>query len=90
MNTTVTECHGCGEPVFVADVQHDDTGADLCRVCHAQGVPTIYESQCHKCGGAILTDEWTGGTPYFGTCECGGHWDGEWRISDEPHPAIWC
>lgn len=52
---------------------------------------TMWETQCEKCGTYVLTDEWYGHAPYFGTrCECGGDLMlDEWQVSDEPHPASW-
>lgn len=51
--------------------------------------PVIFEARCDTCGTWIFTDEHVTGRPYFGTCyECGGQAVDEWRISDEPHPAL--
>lgn len=52
--------------------------------------PVIWEAPCQGCGADILTDEHITGRPYFGSChECGGQASDEWRVSDEPHPALW-
>lgn len=55
------------------------------------GIPTIWEAACVECGAAVLTDEWSGGVPYFGSpCgACGGDAGDMWRVSDEPHPATY-
>jgi hypothetical protein len=50
----------------------------------------MYETQCEQCSNTMITDEWLGNAPYWGVrCECGGEPSDTWRISDEPHPAIW-
>lgn len=63
--------------------------------CHARGQriddDIVYEAPCLRCGAVLLTDEWHGGEPYFGSgCECGGEADSAaWNVSDEPHPSVW-
>lgn len=51
----------------------------------------MFEAPCERCGEPVLTDEWSHGEPYWQTsCECGGRpLDYRWKISDEPHPAVW-
>jgi hypothetical protein len=51
--------------------------------------PTIWEAPCLACGRPVMTDEHIGGWPYFfSPCECGGQASDDWRVSDEPHPAL--
>lgn len=88
-------CDNCG--LFIGEghafyVEQGERKDD--RVCHDCFVQlngmVVYEAPCDKCGKAILTDEWVGSRPYFGTsCECGGHATDTWVISDEPHPSVW-
>lgn len=53
-------------------------------------IPTIWEAPCMTCGAWVLTDQYTA-APYFDSCGvCGGEADSDrWRVSDEPHPALY-
>lgn len=52
---------------------------------------TVWERDCLSCGASNLTDEFLAEPyPLLYTCgDCGGDTFGEWRESDEPHPALW-
>ena len=82
------KCKECGR---VFDLTNEDDSAEwhYGHDCEMD-TPVIFEARCSTCPTWILTDEHIGGWPYFGSCsECGGQAVDEWRVSDEPHPALW-
>lgn len=77
---------------------HELPTGQLCAQCgdyihgaeHDPDTPVIYEAPCIECGHLVMTDEYTGGAPYFSSCsECGGQTSPLWRVSNEIHPALW-